>query len=73
MALRSPVFKMSNSVVHRLLKQAMKTFSNGQPKGLNVLKTDTVFAENLAEIVKLTSSVTPEDVYFDSNLVRYFL
>jgi len=47
----------------------MKTFSNGQPKGLNVLKTDTLFAENLAEIVKLTSSVTPEDVYFDSNLV----
>jgi hypothetical protein len=54
---------MPVALINRVLKKALETFSNVHNQG--VVKYDP----NFAEIVKLTSAISKEDLDFDLSLV----
>jgi len=60
---------MSNSLLNRILKQAMITFSQNHNKGLMNLNSDPLFNQNIAEVRRLTSNLTSEDVFFEPHLI----
>ena len=69
-ALIFSALEMSNSLMNRILRQAMITFSHtNHSKGLVNLNSDPSFTQNVAEIQRLTSDITSEDVYFEPHLV----
>lgn len=60
---------MTSSLINRVLKQAMVTFSQCKSRGTANVIGDQKFVLGLAEVKRLTSSITSEDVYFEPTLV----
>lgn len=51
--------------MNRILKQTMVTFSHNHSRGLVHLNNDQKFTQNVAEILRLTSCITSQDVFFE--------
>ena len=64
--------KMSNSLMNRILKQTMVTFSHNHSRGLVHLNNDQKFTQNVAEILRLTSCITSQDVFFEPHPVSFY-